>query len=200
MTRRRKSMKIREETKRYLNNALNELSDPGTIGHYMRCNRYASMLEEAFGVKGPVELTEAIFDLLDQMPEGFTWATSKDGRPVALGSRVWLGDREMRVVAVSHRGRIAIREWTKERGRGAFWVPADKVTVEEPDTQERIDADALKPFREYWGCTEKLCYECPAKIDGKRPVEYYDTLGCGYAKILNLLRRQLELDARVVER
>lgn len=170
-------MKTREETKRYLNNALNELSDPGAVGHYMRCNRYASMLEEAFGVKGPVELTEAIFDLLDQMPEGFTWATSKDGRPVALGSRVWLGDREMRVVAVSHRGRIAIREWTKERGRGAFWVPADKVTVEEPDTQERtckaVGEDPLG-FRlcsscgyESWADEDSVtpyCPNCGAKV------------------------------------
>lgn len=199
MTRRRKSMKTREETKRYLNNALNELSDPGTIGHYMRCNRYASMLEEAFGVKGPVELTEAIFDLLDQMPEGFTWATSKDGRPVALGSRVWLGDQEMRVVAVSHRRRIAIREWTKERGRGAFWVPADKVTVEEPDTQERIDADAQKMTDDYWDCYGIDCEECPVKIDGKKPRERYGVDNCLTAQTLDLLRRQRALDAKGAE-
>lgn len=184
-------MTTREETKQALRRALAEHEG---VGHYL------SMVECAFGVDGLTELTDTFMMLLDQVPEACKPAVSKDGRPVSLGSRVWLGDREMRVVAVSHRGRIAIREWPKERGRGAFWASADKVTVERPDTQERIDADALKPFREYWGCTEKLCYECPAKIDGKRPVEYYDTLGCGYAKILDLLRRQLELDARVVER
>lgn len=191
-------MKTREETKRYLNNALNELSDPGTIGHYMRCNRYASMLEEAFGVKGPVELTDKLIRLLDQVPEGFTWAISKDGMPVALGSRVWLGDQEMRVVAVSHRRRIAIREWPKARGGGAFWVPADKVTVEEPDTQERIDGDARKLPSKYWACVGR-CDECPTKIDGKKPWERYGVSRCAEAKTLDLLRRQRALDAKGAE-
>lgn len=150
-------------------------------------------------MKGPVELTEAIFDLLDQVPEGFTWATSKDGRPVALGSRVWLGDQEMRVVAVSHRRRIAIREWTKERGRGAFWVPADKVTVERPDTQERIDEDAVKYHLDYWGCRWYSCFECPTKIDGEVPNRRYGVASCVTAQTLDLLRRQRELDAKGAE-
>lgn len=192
-------MKTREETKRYLNNTLNELSDPGTIGHYMRCNRYASMLEEAFGVKGPVELTDKLIRLLDQVPEGFTWAISKDGLPIALGSRVWLGDQEMRVVAVSHRRKIAIREWSKERGGGAIWVPADKVTVEEPDTQERIDGDVDKLLNEYWGCEDIGCDECPAIVDGQMPFERYGVDNCLTAQTLDLLRRQRELDAKGAE-
>lgn len=170
-------MKTREETKRYLNNALSELSDPGAVGHYMRCNRYASMLEEAFGVKGPVELTDKLIRLLDQVPEGFTWAISKDGMPVALGSRVWLGDQEMRVVAVSHRRRIAIREWPKERGGG--------------------DVDKL--LNEYWGCEDIGCDECPAIVDGQMPFERYGVDNCLTAQTLDLLRRQRALDAKGAE-
>lgn len=187
---RRKSMKTREETKQALRRALAEHEG---VGHYL------SMVECAFGVDGLTELTDTFMMLLDQVPEACKPAVSKDGRPVALGSRVWLGDREMRVVAVSHRGKVAIREWTKERGRGAFWVPADKVTVERPDTQERIDADALKILDRYWGCTGKRCTECPVEIDGKRPTEHYGVLSCDSAKTLDLLRRQRELCEKVAE-
>lgn len=164
---RRKSMKTREETK-----------------HMVEC---------AFGVDGLTELTDTFMMLLDQVPEACKPAVSKDGRPVALGSRVWLGDREMRVVAVSHRRKIAIREWPKEHGGGAFWVPADKVTVERPDTQERIDEDATNGYLYYWRCRGLSCSECPAKIDGKKPWERYGVVGCIEAKILDLLRRQREL-------
>lgn len=83
-------------------------------------------------------------------------------------------------------------------------VPDDEA-AERPDTQERIDEDARKAFDEYWGCREGVfpelgCAECPAKIDGKSPAKYYDTVGCGFAKTLDLLRRQRELDARRAER
>lgn len=79
-------------------------------------------------------------------------------------------------------------------------VPDDEAAVERPDTQERIDADAQKIFGDYWGCTGQRCAECPAKIDGKRPPEHYGVLSCAFAKTLDILRRQRELDARRAER
>lgn len=82
-----------------------------------------------------------------------------------------------------------------EDGEGG-WCPASWLTHEEPDTQERIDADAMKLRFEYWGCGLANCEYCSVKIDGKKPKDWYGTDDCGQAKALDLLRRQRELDAR----
>lgn len=67
-----------------------------------------------------------------------------------------------------------------------------------PDTQERICADALKSITRYWGCEEHPgCERCPARIDGKTPRDRFDTNSCGQAQMLDLLRRQRELDKRM---
>lgn len=50
-----------------------------------------------------------------------------------LGKACWIVDRMTgeeamyRVVAVSHKGAVNIRPWADESGKGAFWVPSDKV-------------------------------------------------------------------------
>lgn len=72
----------------------------------------------------------------------------------------------------------------------------DRLTHKEPDTQERIDMDALKGDYEYWGCTGSECHNCPALVDGKKPNQRYGILWCGCAMRLDLLRRQRELDGR----
>lgn len=74
--------------------------------------------------------------------------------------------------------------------------PAPWLTHEEPDTQERINEDAQKTADAYWGCIGVSCKECPAKIDGKNPHTRFGTRSCVQAKMLDLLRRQRELDAR----
>lgn len=67
----------------------------------------------------------------------------------------------------------------------------------DPDTQERIDADAVKGSNDYWGCHGYQCLQCPSLLDGENPCERYDTgTDCGKAMRLDLLRRQRELDAR----
>lgn len=72
----------------------------------------------------------------------------------------------------------------------------EQVTHREPDTQERIDRDALKSYYEYWGC-DGTCSRCPARIDDEKLYERYDTSpSCTSAMIIDLLRRQRELDGR----
>lgn len=67
----------------------------------------------------------------------------------------------------------------------------------DPDTQERIDEDAVKGSNDYWGCHGYQCLQCPSLLDGENPCERYDTgTDCGKAMRLDLLRRQRELDAR----
>lgn len=64
-----------------------------------------------------------------------------------------------------------------------------------PDTQERIDGDSQKTADAYWGCIDVSCEDCPAKIDDKRPWERCYARNCQQAQLLDLLRRQRELDA-----
>lgn len=82
---------------------------------------------------------------------------------------------------------------------GGYRDPA-YLTHTPPDTQERIDADTLKSCVKYWDCDDFSCGKCPALIDGKKPVEFYELDpihdSCHEAQKLDLLRRQRELDAR----
>lgn len=61
-----------------------------------------------------------------------------DGRPCLLGDKVWLRGREMRVVAVSHKGKVSLRDWDKAGGDGARWHAAGEVSHREPDAMERL--------------------------------------------------------------
>lgn len=80
------------------------------------------------------------------------------------------------------------------------WCDPSMLTHTLPDTQERIDEDALKSCVQYWGCNDLSCGKCPALIDGKKPVEFYELDpihdSCHEAQRLDLLRRQRELDKR----
>lgn len=89
-------------------------------------------------------------------------------------------------------GRICITGGDQIHG----YPKPEQVTHREPDTQERINADALKDVYEYWGCTGTGCSQCPAFVDGKKPKERYGVIFCGDAMRLDLLRRQRELDGR----
>lgn len=64
--------------------------------------------------------------------------SDKDGRPCLLGDKVWLGGREMRVVAVSHKGKVSLRDWDKAGGDGARWHAAGEVSHREPDAMDRL--------------------------------------------------------------
>ncbi|WP_289636682.1 hypothetical protein [uncultured Adlercreutzia sp.] len=81
------------------------------------------------------------------------------------------------------------------------WMHARDLTHTPPDTQERIDEDARKSMIEYWRCSCIECDNCPSVIDGKKPNEFYGTgssfAGCSAAMMLDLLRRQRELDKRM---
>ena len=118
-----------------------------------------------------------------------------DGLPIVEGDVVYeLGkDEALTVYEVNAQYIHAKKE------SGAVWnnLTAEYLTHTPPDTQERIYSDAVSSsFAKYWGCSGIGCDECPASIDGKLPDERYGTSGCREAMILDLLRRQRELDAR----
>lgn len=95
--------------------------------------------------------------------------------------------------------RFCVRCYDHDEGN-ITWCDPSMLTHTPPDTQERIDADALKSCVKYWDCDDFSCGKCPALIDGKKPVEFYELDpihdSCHEAQKLDLLRRQRELDAR----
>lgn len=118
-----------------------------------------------------------------------------DGLPIVEGETVWLLDgTEGTVKSLNRDNATAYVEW-----RDGGWSPCvlcDRLTHTPPDTQGRIDGDSQKTADEYWGCIDVSCEDCPAKIDGKNPHTRFDTRNCAQAQMLDLLRRQRELDAR----
>ncbi len=53
-------------------------------------------------------------------PEGLSWFCYEDGAPLLLGAEAWdSAGHRLRVVALSHKGRAAVRPW--ERGEGLSW-------------------------------------------------------------------------------
>lgn len=120
-----------------------------------------------------------------------------DGLPIKAGETVWDTKSGLEIVV----SRIA-----KDDGGNVIvcangdicelqFAPKD-VTHARPDTQERIDGDSQKTADAYWGCIDVSCEDCPAKIDGKSPHTRFDARNCVQAQMIDLLRRQRELDAR----
>lgn len=124
-----------------------------------------------------------------------------DGKPIKVGETVYPIDGEWLGIPLEVLGIESLSvKVSLPSGKGWTMFGADHLTHEEPDTQERIDADALKSCVKYWDCDDFSCGKCPALIDGKKPVEFYELDpihdSCHEAQKLDLLRRQRELDAR----
>lgn len=122
-----------------------------------------------------------------------------DGVPIKVGDTVYfvLDPEPLRVVGIDNYG-FVICEGKKD---STFPYP-DVLTHKEPDSLERIEADAIKTTRDYWGCFDTECRNCTVTVDGKRPYEYYpvDGKNCISAQKLDLLRRQREVLERDHER
>lgn len=150
-------------------------------------------------LKATDEAASALLDEVEKslMPEGMEWPRFSDGEPVRIGDEV-LGKHgePMAVTRVcfveggcyfneSH------RKDGRRRGRGWRYVAGERVKRPKPaDTQERIDADAMKSPCEYFGRKGRQCFDgdgCPSlEMDGS----------CDAAKTRDILRRQRELDAK----
>lgn len=129
-------------------------------------------------------------------------ALGADGKPIKVGETVYPIDGEWIGIPLEVSGIESPASVKVYLSAGKSWTTfhADSLTHTPPDTQERIDEDALKSCVKYWGCNDLSCGKCPALIDGKKPVEFYELDpihdSCHEAQRLDLLRRQRELDAR----
>lgn len=69
----------------------------------------------------------------------------------------------------------------------ARWLLEEYV---EPDSWEKIEADAKKTAYEYWKCCDKLCSRCPAVFDGSiTPLAHYGVDDCYKAQACDLVAR-----------
>ena len=69
----------------------------------------------------------------------------------------------------------------------ARWLLQEYV---EPDSWEKIEADATKKPYDYWGCYGAKCKECPAVFDKFiKPHEYYAVGNCQKAQTCDIVRR-----------
>lgn len=119
-----------------------------------------------------------------------------DGLPIEEGETVWDTEsgKELSVCAIANADAGMI-QCSDDDGYCEDY-DARHLTHTPPDTQQRIDADALKSTASYWDCLGRSCVDCPAEIDDKRPWERCGASSCEQAQLLDLLRRQRELDAR----
>ena len=122
-----------------------------------------------------------------------------DGVEIKPGDKLYYGDKSFNsgifagVVESVHanncpnpleRNKPWVRYDTCDRG----WDLAEKLTHQKSETLQDIIADLDKEYVEYWGCADYSCEECPAKINGKIPCDYYKT-GCINAMYKDIKRR-----------
>lgn len=86
------------------------------------------------------------------------------------------------------------KPWVRYEKGG--WDLAEGLTHQKPETLQDVIEDTDKYFTEYWGCADKLCSECPAKINGKTPDDYYKTDGNCHIAMRKDIKRRLEAIAK----
>ena len=117
-----------------------------------------------------------------------------DGVPIKPGDKVYIvGRYEWLDVLGIGDGDFPIYTGRKDGTSTEAWMQPSDITHKQPDSLGRIEADAMKKVGDYWGCNVANCSDCPAKVDGKRPMERYGVANCVRAMYHDLLRRQREV-------
>lgn len=187
----------------YLPRPLFEDGEPVQIGdRYLMMNGTPDIASSFAYTKGDadyVRINGHRMELHERVKRPKQPVLDADGVPIEVGDAVWiLKDSEhakWTVIEPYDRYDGIQTVYVESRGIKGHACP-ENLTHREPDTQERIDRDAMKGEYEYWGCTGSECHNCPALVDGKKPNQRYGILWCGCAMRLDLLRRQRELDGR----
>lgn len=110
-----------------------------------------------------------------------------DGKPIKVGETVYPIDGEWLRIPLEVSGIESPASVKVYLSAGKSWTTfhADRLTHTPPDTQAKIDADAKEDPCAYFG--RFVCEGCPAHKNEE---------SCDEIMILDLLRRQRELDAR----
>ena len=128
-----------------------------------------------------------------------------DGMPIKLGDEVYiLGDTRKFIVVrfnIEANNTLVSLNFKDGGSKSELLKWPSEISHKEPDTLERIKADAIKEDDEYWGCADlTTCRNCPALVNGERPDERYEVEGnCQNAMVLDLLARQRKVLERMAE-
>lgn len=179
----------------YLPRPLFEDGEPVQIGdRYLMMNGTPDIASSFAYTKGDadyVRINGHRMELHERVKRPKQPVLDADGVPIEVGDAVWiLKDSEhakWTVIEPYDRYDGIQTVYVESRGIKGHACP-ENLTHREPDSQERIDRDAMKGEYEYWGCTGSECHNCPALVDGKKPNQRYGILWCGCAMRLDLLR------------
>lgn len=138
------------------------------------------------------ELTKAIEPRI--MPPGMTWPRFEDGEPVEFGDiidRNEYCEADANFVVLSLDGSCygLLSDYDGELHEAGE-------RIKRPETLQDVIEDIDKCFNEYWGCTGYGCDECPAKISGETPDDYYKTNGNCHIAMHKDIKRRLEAVAK----
>jgi hypothetical protein len=126
-----------------------------------------------------------------------------DGTPVEIGDKVVANDGKAVTVCdyfiqKDIDGKVhVILDALRDEG-ATHHVPVDKCIDEpferykKPETLEDIIKDAMyntSHFEDYFRCGDKDCENCPRKINGQKPGDYYGVDSCDEAIIYDLIER-----------
>lgn len=117
------------------------------------------------------------------MPDGMLWPRWKDGKKVRIGDEFTSSVFKSSINKVDY-VTVGSDTFVASNGIRARLCACTRVV---PDTQERIDADAVRCVCEYWGANSLTtpCSDCKK-----------DSSSCRNEMTLDLLRRQRELDKK----
>lgn len=114
----------------------------------------------------------------------------RDGVPIEVGDTVYnvagIG-REVEGFDIAG-GKTRVRGIHRNTGT-TMWCDPEDLTHQRPDSWERLKNDAQKELNDYWSCWGIECSDCPAKVDGKTPMDRYGTAGCGLAMRADIVAR-----------
>lgn len=114
-----------------------------------------------------------------------------DGVPIKVGDVVWFvnGVERFDVLGIES---VYVHVGRKDNTSTDAFVYPFELTHRQPDSLERIEEDASKPARVYWGCYSNCNHcPCPAMVDWNKPLERHANIRrCTEAQTLDLLYRQ----------
>ena len=119
-----------------------------------------------------------------------------DDVPIKLGDEVYISEDARKFIVtrfnIKANNTIVSLNFKDGGSKSELLKWPSEIFHKEPDTLERIKADAIKEDAEYWGCVGvTTCKNCPALVNGESPDERYEVEGsCQSAMVLDLLARQ----------
>ena len=132
-------MAITDEMREYVDKCV-----PGLVGAELKAIADRIETEHSDEVLAAVQIARrGISDSHMELPPDC------EGIPCKMDELVWLGKQRLQVIAITHKGKLALRP---EGGKGVTWVPSRHVTHRKPLTVEGL-------LRTFWHASADCNYD-----------------------------------------